>query len=472
MKVEISNLGVIKKAEIDLKPLTVFIGQNGEGKSWTAYTIAAILGGYGFEEYVEAYIEGKTQQKYPLLDEAIEQLMEEGGSKIDMVKFASDYAEIYFNDIASWGPKLMRNFLKSRRLSFKDLQISVSLAESKSKSIETIKAGLAISSISSPQSEFPLLNAVKESEENTLYFYSSGDALDKLPKRSFKQFVTYVVFKTIQKSLFTDTYFFPTERTTFISFPFGDFDKIKITMPEIREKSDRIDSISQKAILIEPVQQLLKTISMAHQDNLYEEREEQIKENPSIGDYLKLADFLESEILQGKLKIEKAIEKELLFQPIEEDIKLEMPVVSSMVKELAPLVLYLRYLAEPNDLLIIDEPEMNLHPSVQVEIVEFLGMLVNAGLNVIITTHSTYIVDQLINLMKTEKHEDKEKIKEWFYLEKSEAFISKDRVSVYLFEEGTAKNILRKDAMIDWDTFSNVSEDVSELYSQLLVVEN
>ena len=29
MKVEIRNLGVIEKAEIELKPLTVFIGGNG-----------------------------------------------------------------------------------------------------------------------------------------------------------------------------------------------------------------------------------------------------------------------------------------------------------------------------------------------------------------------------------------------------------------------------------------------------------
>jgi len=42
MKIEIANLGFIQKAEIDLKPLTVFIGGNGTGKTWTAYTLASI----------------------------------------------------------------------------------------------------------------------------------------------------------------------------------------------------------------------------------------------------------------------------------------------------------------------------------------------------------------------------------------------------------------------------------------------
>jgi len=63
-----------------------------------------------------------------------------------------------------------------------------------------------------------------------------------------------------------------------------------------------------------------------------------------------------------------------------------------MVKELAPLVLYLHYLVAPNDWIIIDEPEMNLHPTVQIEFIEFLAMLVNAGLQVLITTQSPYIL--------------------------------------------------------------------------------
>ena len=40
---------------------------------------------------------------------------------------------------------------------------------------------------------------------------------------------------------------------------------------------------------------------------------------------------------------------------------------SSMVAELAPVVLYLRHLVRPDDVLIIEEPESNLHPAMQVE---------------------------------------------------------------------------------------------------------
>lgn len=157
------------------------------------------------------------------------------------------------------------------------------------------------------------------------------------------------------------------------------------------------------------------------------------------------------------------MQNEIIFQP-SKDINLEMQVASSMVKEIAPLYLCLRYLVEPDELLIIDEPEMNLHPAAQVQIIEFLAMLVQAGLKVLITTHSPYIVDHLSNLMKAAKYEDKESLKERFYLERTEAFIPQDKVSVYLFEDGTAKNILHEDGRIDWGTFGNVSDDISHIF--------
>jgi hypothetical protein len=40
-------------------------------------------------------------------------------------------------------------------------------------------------------------------------------------------------------------------------------------------------------------------------------------------------------------------------------------------------------------------------------------------------------------------------------------------VSVYLFEDGTAKNVLSEDGMIDWGTFGDVSEQVSKIYFQI-----
>ena len=110
---------------------------------------------------------------------------------------------------------------------------------------------------------------------------------------------------------------------------------------------------------------------------------------------------------------------------------------------------------------------MNLHPAAQVEMTEFLGMLVNAGLNVLITTHSPYIVDHISNLISANEL-DKEKVKDYFYLKQATSFLPKDKVSVYLFEKDAVTDILKEDGDINWRTFSRVSRDLSDIYADLL----
>jgi len=462
MKVEIRNLGVIEKAEIDLKPLTVFIGGNGEGKTWAAYTLSAIFGQQGYRHYLKAYLDGNTQQRYPTLDSAVQQLFEEGNAQIDAIQFANDYAETYINDVARLAPNWMRSFMATDRANFNDLQVHLNLAETKAEFLERIKAASVQRKIS-----LGLLNALKETGDGILYFYSEGDIKNKLPRKAIQQFVVREIFQILHKAFYAYIYTFPTERTTFITFPFSSFQLREVRIEELLTDTDQSEFEQRGTPLVEPVKRFLEMILISYQKK---DREEEINKNPQLGEYVKLADFLEKEILQGTVGFETSeLREELLFQP-KENTKLEMPIVSSMVKELAPLVLCLRYLVDPNELLIIDEPEMNLHPAAQLEIAEFLAMLVNAGLHVLITTHSPYIVDHLANLMQAAKHEDPDSIKEMFYLQRTEAFISQEKVSVYLFEDGTAKNIIREEGTINWETFGKVSDDISQIYASLLKV--
>ncbi|MCI7587695.1 MAG: AAA family ATPase [Campylobacter sp.] len=65
---------------------------------------------------------------------------------------------------------------------------------------------------------------------------------------------------------------------------------------------------------------------------------------------------------------------------------------SSSVKSLFLLDLYIRFQAQESDILIIDEPELNLHPKNQILLARLLVMLVNIGIKVFISTHSDYIL--------------------------------------------------------------------------------
>ena len=80
--------------------------------------------------------------------------------------------------------------------------------------------------------------------------------------------------------------------------------------------------------------------------------------------------------------------------------KLPLLTASSMVSELAPVVLYLRQVVRPGDVLIIEEPESNLHPGMQVELVRQLAIAVNAGVRIMLTTHSEWILEELANLVR------------------------------------------------------------------------
>lgn len=84
-----------------------------------------------------------------------------------------------------------------------------------------------------------------------------------------------------------------------------------------------------------------------------------------------------------------------------EDQNLPLMNVSSMVSELAPVVLYLRHVVRPGDVLIIEEPEAHLHPKMQVEFTRQLAAVVRAGVRVIATTHSEWILEELANLVRT-----------------------------------------------------------------------
>ncbi len=72
---------------------------------------------------------------------------------------------------------------------------------------------------------------------------------------------------------------------------------------------------------------------------------------------------------------------------------------SSMVSEMAPIVLHLRHIALPDDLLIIEEPEAHLHPEQQAHLAVQLARLVRAGLRIIVTTHSEWMLEQFANLV-------------------------------------------------------------------------
>ena len=117
----------------------------------------------------------------------------------------------------------------------------------------------------------------------------------------------------------------------------------------------------------------------------------------------RVAKQLETELLEGKIEVERATSDaypEFLYRPDQAKEALRMSHSSAMVSELAPLVLFLRGIVGRGDLLIIEEPESHLHPGAQTKIAQTLARLVRAGVHVLITTHSNYLLQQIGNLIR------------------------------------------------------------------------
>lgn len=469
MKITIRNLGIIKDAQIDLKPLTVFIGENGTGKTWAAYSLAGILGPYGYEQYVKFYLENRTMFQYDSIEEAIQQLIEKGSARINLAEFVRNYAETYVNEIAKSAPDWINRFMATKRVDFDNMKVHAELSEKFKQTVlnklNALQVRAEVSIGAKKNSSLLALNSLKEKKSDELYYYTTSktqnpeDIPETIVNREIREFVVSVTLNTIRKALFSDTPIFPTERTTFITLPLSIQDENEGKY-DVKKDTEAVWRLS------EPVRYFLAMVSSSLR--AYFKRKDQEKEDPNVTEFIKLAKLLESDILLGNISFEEyGSNVELIYKP-EENISLELNMSSSMVKELAPLALYLKYLAQSGDLLIIDEPEMNLHPAAQVEMTEFLGMLVNAGLHVLITTHSPYILDHLGNLTQAKECDTDKSITSLFYLEQENSFISKDELSVYLFEDNTAKSLLTEDGEIDWETFSDISRDVSGIYSELI----
>jgi predicted ATPase len=114
-----------------------------------------------------------------------------------------------------------------------------------------------------------------------------------------------------------------------------------------------------------------------------------------------VATELEREVLKGTigLRTERNAYPEIFYRAG----GVEVPLVrlSSMISELAPVVLYLRYVLRRGHHLIIEEPEAHLHPANQRAFAKALSKLQRESrVSILLTTHSDYLLTQINNMIR------------------------------------------------------------------------
>ena len=82
--------------------------------------------------------------------------------------------------------------------------------------------------------------------------------------------------------------------------------------------------------------------------------------------------------------------------------------------------------------MIIEEPEAHLHPENQRILAKFLVKLIRKGVNVVITTHSEYLLEQLSSFILLSKVDEKKRVERYKYSE--EDFLKPDEIAAYVFD--------------------------------------
>ncbi|WP_437997282.1 AAA family ATPase [Sorangium sp. So ce185] len=153
---------------------------------------------------------------------------------------------------------------------------------------------------------------------------------------------------------------------------------------------------------------------------------------PEEGAYSEEAAFLER-AMGGRLALRSGVGlNEVIYEYAEGEPALPMELSSSLVTELAPVVVTLRHVSGYR-VLIIEEPEAHLHPRLQRRLAQVIVRLVRKGLFVWITTHSENFCQQINNFMKLGAHPRRAEMQRKHGYEEID-YLEVDDVAGYQFE--------------------------------------
>ena len=382
MKLQVENLGYIQKAEIGMRPLTIVCGKNNTGKTYLSYTI------YGLLSFMQ------QARPFEVDPEVLENIRQKGAAQIDLTKYTNK-------------SQLMNVFQKISEEFTKHLDRVFSSPEG-----EFSSAKVTIDSNGfSPDLLSPYKITFESSKKNSV-------TIDKQEGSTIAEAVLlnedngqpppeYVLSAVLNRALcdlifgkyFKNPFVITSERTG-----------IQLFSKELDiQKNVVLDSLVEgKGKITDPFDLIDKFISrypIAIKDNIdYIRDHERLRKTNSF--LLSTPDQGESlfevwgEIMGGKLNVSA---NQLVFVPRErihrKQVRVPIYLGSSAIKSLVALDLYLRHIAQPDDMLMIDEPELNLHPDNQRCMARLLARLVNKGVNIFITTHSDYILKEINNLL-------------------------------------------------------------------------
>lgn len=405
-KLIVEDYGKIKSAEIEVAPLTLFVGDNNSGKSY----LLALLWGiekFGVEALIgEEYV--NTEEVNTLIDWICEQ--------ID-IAVKNKHHEVSLEAISDVLNKLLNTELKKHK---NDLVKKIF----NSKSVDVGKLEIKLENL-----EENILHLEIKENSGGLRMYVNDDQrafsiLGKyvLEEGMYKEeyFIQWILVRTlysflmnidIKEELIDSCIYLPAARTGFM------LTKDIINKVGRKNTFNLLEEKETVTPFIRPINQFLDIMGDLS-------TETSVKEN-----HLKLALEIEKDMANGTVEISSMPNKEVQYVPVGYKKGMPLRLVSAVVTELSPLILMLKY-KEDVKRFYYEEPEMCLHPQLQYKMGKIIGRTVNSGIGMVITTHSDIIMQHINNMIKLTKREDCKEICARLGYTKSD-LLSHDQVKVY-----------------------------------------
>ena len=447
MKIQLKNFGVLQEAEFELADLTIICGENNTGKTYATYALYGFLKQWmGLSDRIYRLAGSRSRINKSVRD-AVKILVKDGVVILDLmdrIKYARNALEamckVYTHELpsvfsshpkrfdgASFSIKIDNNeYLENNLLRLDFKRYGPYLYFEKNEGDKNIKISLSM-----PRERLDLLDHTKRLQV------------------SIARTSSQVIFSI----LFPNVFISSAERTGVAIFE----KELNFARNRLLEE---MNSADKKEDLRKLLSKAYQSYALPVMDNVdFVRRLGNIfKESSFIA--LKHPELLEdlSDIIGGDYSVHR--QTGLQYKPKGKNFKLSMDESSSSVRSLLDIGFYLRHQAQVGDLLMVDEPELNLHPKNQRRIARLFARLVNLGLKVFVTTHSDYIVKEfntLIMLNRDMPHLKRIAEEEDY---RSDELLDINKVKLYISKQTLIKREnKRRRSMCQTLVAANISQD-------------
>jgi AAA ATPase domain len=429
MKVTLKNLGLLKQAEFTLGDLTIICGGNNMGKTYATYALFGFL--YFWKGFSKTGISGID---FNIDESKIDEVISAGTSQsVDLRQFSLDGFQLIIEQACKeYNNELAKVFASANR--FNNSEFKINLDAEEIEHVHRIVGEVFFVSFR-PDHKILVVEVYEKVNDETSRSHSL------LARREYntdiqgvrdltKKVIIDGLIRCIIPNLFPNPFIISSERTGAATFrkelDFARNRMLKTIAHGIRD-IDTITSVLERGYQDYPLPVEANLEFTRNLERIVKQRSFVADRYPEI-----LNEF--ADMIGGDYQVTG--EDILSYVPHKNNkLKLSLTESSSAIRSLLDLGFYLRHQAAVGDLLMIDEPELNLHPDNQRRIARLLARLVNLGIKVFITTHSSYIIKELNTLIMLNRDEPhlKQIAAEENYLESE--LLSPDKVKVYVAKE-------------------------------------